>query len=88
MKDLVYYNLCSTEEEGFIVYGVELVSTCEEKSYLGRISLNRLSCSKQLVLDILHYLYENSIKPDSAQYIVEDILNLKKLPDENVLVIN
>ncbi len=86
-KELVYYNLCSTEEKDYVVYGLEITSEIGKK-LTNKSALNKISCSKKLVLDILNYLYENSVRPDSAIYVVEDILNLKKISDKNVLLIS
>ncbi len=90
-REIITYRLCKTQEEDLTVYGIELGSLLKDK-YINyeknkKNLLERISCSKELVLDVLKYLYENSIKPESAYSIVTDILNTRKCRRESSITI-
>lgn len=88
-EELVKYRLCKTEEKNFTTYGIEIISLVNSgNKESSKEALERISCSKETVLGILKYLYENSIRPDSARCIVADILNTNKIFEESALVLS
>lgn len=91
-REIITYKLCKTQEEDLTVYGIELDSLLKNE-YINyeknkKNLLERISCSKELVLDVLKYLYENSIRPESAYSVVIDILNARKFLSENAITLS
>ena len=91
-REIITYRLCKTQEEDLTVYGIELDSLLKDE-YINykknkKNLLERISCSKELALDILKYLYENSIRPESAYSVVMDILNAKKFLNKNAITLS
>ena len=83
----INYNLCTVKENDFVAYGIEVIDSFGKTSSK-MYKIQRISCSKDYVLEILKFLYENSVKPDEAPYVVFDILNEKRLLEDSILVIN
>jgi len=82
--ETVNYCLCTTKNTDFTAYGIDIYSCSgSENSFetqkKDEAELKIISNSKDFVLKILKYLYENSIKPDTAKYIILDIINKYKL---------
>lgn len=73
-QEQILYNLCKTKSQNIVTYGVEIVSKKQQKRQ--QCTLSSLSNVETLILDILKFLYENSIKPDSAPAVISDIFNL------------
>lgn len=69
----IIYNLCITEENTASSYGIEIIS---KKKTTQKCQLISISDSKSYILEILTFLYENSIKPDTALGIISDIFTL------------
>lgn len=70
-EESIDYNLVCSNDSTNAKYGIELVSVlcndvCKE-SVLG------ISSSKERVMDVIKYLYENSVKIDSCRDIISDI---------------
>ena len=86
-SETVEYFLLTTREKDFDVYGIEVLSGDVKKDAIEKQDLKRISYSKDYVLDILKYLYENSIKPEATLGIVLDILNINKIEKSNSLVL-
>lgn len=70
----ISYNLCTSHSKTVTTYGVELISKKGKGSQT--CTLSSISTTKKLVLEILTFLYENSVKPDSAPGVISDIFNL------------
>ncbi len=85
-REKITYRLCKTQEEDLTIYGIELGYLLKGNyNYKeGKNIIERISNSKEVVLNILKYLYENSVKPESARSIVTDILNEKKFLDKKI----
>ena len=85
-REKITYRLCKTQEEDLTIYGIELGYLLKENyNYKeDKNIIERISNSKEVVLNILKYLYENSVKPESARSIVTDILNEKKFLDKKI----
>ena len=84
--EIINYCLLITEEKNFTVYGIEVSSHFEKQSEKkDKIKVKAISCSEEFVLDIIKYLYENSIKPDTTKCIIQDIISKYTLSDENEL---
>lgn len=73
-QEQILYNLCKTNSQNIITYGVEIVS--KKRQGQQQCTLSGLSNIETRILDILKFLYENSIKPDSAPGVISDIFNL------------
>ncbi len=69
----IYYNLYETESQEFTAYGIEVIS--EKNNKVEKISLKQISDSKVFIINIITYLYENSVKPCSACGIISDLIN-------------
>ena len=69
----LYYNFYETENPSYTTYGIEIISKKKNKSET--TSLQQISESKCLIINIITYLYENSIKPNSACGIISDLIN-------------
>mgnify|MGYP001011983181 CR=1 FL=1 len=69
----ISYNLFEYSEPNGKIFGIEIgySDNFETKNTL----IKNISYSKNLVLDIITYLYENSIKDESAEYIIKDIMS-------------
>ena len=87
-REIIIYRLCKTQEEDLTTYGIELsyllndrYNTCNESKNM----IERISCSEEIVLNILKYLYENSVKPETAHSIIADILNEKNLLSKKIM---
>ena len=83
--ETVNYCLCTTKNTDFTAYGIDIYSCSGPKNSFeaqkkDEAELKIISSSKDFVLKILKYLYENSIKPDTAKYIILDIINKYKFP--------
>ena len=87
--ETINYCLLTTEEKNFVVYGIEVSSNFEKQGEKkDETKVKVISCSEEFVLDIIKYLYENSIKPDTAKCIIQDIINKYTLSGENELHLN
>ncbi|MBR1779225.1 MAG: hypothetical protein IJ758_01825 [Clostridia bacterium] len=69
----IYYNLYETDIDSAPTYGVEIIS--EKDTIREKTSLKQISDSKSFIVDIIRYLYENSIRPESACGIISDLIN-------------
>lgn len=89
-REIITYRLCKTQAEDLTIYGIELGYLLKENyNYKGgKNMIERISSSKEMVLNILKYLYENSVKPESACNIVADILNEKKFLGEKIVFLD
>ena len=81
--ETINYCLCTTKNTDFTAYGIDIYSCSGaggsfETHKKEESELKIISNSKDFVLKILKYLYENSIKPDTAKYIILDIINKYK----------
>lgn len=73
-KSNVCYNLVTTVSDLLTYYGIEIILN----NYIDKpekICFEAVSESKSLVLDIITFLYENSIKPDSSLAIISDLIS-------------
>ncbi len=73
-KESVYYNLIKTVSDTLTCYGVEIILK-NSLDQLDTVKLEGISESKIFVLEIIKFLYENSIKPNSALAIVSDLIS-------------
>lgn len=72
----VYYNLLfQNEEEENMVYGIELVSSINGK--MENQIFDGISASRETTLNILKFLYENSVRPYEFIGIVSDLISSK-----------
>ena len=70
----VYYNLLfQNEGEENMVYGIELVSSINGK--LENQIFEGVSDSEETTLNILRFLYENSVRPYDFVGLVSDIIS-------------
>jgi len=69
----VYYNLYETNSGSNTTYGIEIIS--EKNHALEETSLKQISESKNFIVNILTYLYENAVKPEHALGIINDLIN-------------
>lgn len=76
-KEIVYYNLITTLSDKLTYYGIEIILESENDSP-ERTCFEGLSESKSFVLDIIKFLYENSIKPCSSLAIISDLISAEE----------
>ena len=68
----ILYNLCEDPESGGKGHGIQIISK-NTKGIQSRV-FEKLSDSEDVVKNIITYLYENSVKIESAEYIIQDVL--------------
>lgn len=73
-KNNVYYNLVKTISDDLTYFGIEIVLKNDisnpEKAFFDGISE-----SENYVLNIIKFLYENSVKPDVSLEIISDLVS-------------
>ena len=73
-KKNVYYNLVKTISDDLTYFGIEIILKNDinnpEKAFFDGISE-----SENYVRNIIKFLYENSIKPDSSLEIISDLVS-------------
>ena len=72
-KETIDYNLLNSLNNKNDTYGIEVVSVMSGNMY--KESMVNLSRSKDKVMNVIKYLYENSVKIESFSDIVKDIFN-------------
>lgn len=70
----IEYNVYESQIEGLIVYGVHLKE--KRRSIVTEKIIECVSCDYCKILDILQFLYENSIGPVNVSDIVEDLMDV------------
>ncbi len=73
----IYYNLIKTMSDTLTCYGIEIILK-NNSTNLETANFEGISESKTFVLDIIKFLYENSIKPDSSLYIISDLISARE----------
>lgn len=76
-EEIVYYNLIKNVSDTLTCYGIEIVLK-NSLDTLDSVKFEGISESKIFVLDIIKFLYENSIKPDSALAIISDLISAQE----------
>ncbi len=74
-EEEVYYSLAQSNEVSGPVYGIEVSSVCNGKRECDRVE--SITSVKETVLDIIQYLYENSVKLEAFEDVVNDFINKK-----------
>lgn len=77
-RENVYYNLVKTVSEELTFYGIEIILK-DSSDNPEKVCFEGLSESKDFVLDVIKFLYENSIKPDSSLAIISDLISMQEL---------
>ena len=72
-RKTIEYNICESELGDFTIYGVHLRE--KKRAVIVEKIVNHVSSDYCKVLDILQFLYENSVSPVNAKDIVEDLLH-------------
>lgn len=67
------YNLCETENEEGLQYGIQLIVNSESQKE--EIAIENISNNKQYVLDLITYLYENAIDTIHFRDVIIDYMN-------------
>ena len=70
----IEYNVYESQVEGLIVYGVHLKE--KRRTIVTERVVKYVSCDYCKILDILQFLYENSIGPINVNDIVEDLMDV------------
>lgn len=70
-EEEVFYSLSDTVINGENIYGIEVSSLCDHKETSEAI--HNISTSKEKVMNIIQYLYENSIKTEVFRDIISDM---------------
>lgn len=73
-KNNVYYNLVKTISDNLTYFGIEVILK-NEKANLETALFQGVSESEKNVRDILKFLYENSIKPETSVEIISDLVS-------------
>ena len=74
-EEHIYYDLLETYSFNFTFFGIEIVQKNSSNDVLNKIYFEGISEQKGFVLDIIKFLYENSIKPDSALAVISDLIS-------------
>ena len=73
-KKNVYYNLVKTISDDLTYFGIEIILKNDinnpEKAFFSGISE-----SENYVMNIITFLYENAIKPDTSLEIISDLVS-------------
>ena len=67
------YNLCETQSEDGLQYGIQLIVNSENQKE--EIAIENISNNKQYVLDLITYLYENAIDTIHFRDVIIDYMN-------------
>ncbi len=73
-KEEILYRLSDDIVDGNSTYGIQVFSICEDNETSE--SVQNISSSKEMVLDIIKYLYENSVKTENFKDIIFDMYKL------------
>lgn len=73
-EEAVLYSLSDTVIKGENVYGIEVSSLCGQKEMSE--SIHNISSSKEEVMSVIKYLYENSVKAEIFKDIVSDMYGI------------
>ncbi len=73
-EEAVSYSLSDTVIKGENVYGIEVSSLCGKKEMSE--SIHNISSSKEEVMSVIKYLYENSVKAEIFKDIVSDMYGI------------
>lgn len=78
-EEEVFYSLSDTVIKGENMYGIEVSSLCDQKEISEAI--HNISTSREEVINIIQYLYENSVKTEVFRDIISDMYGvLNKRP--------
>ncbi len=72
-KNNVYYNLVKTVSDNLTYFGIEVILK-NEQANPEKALFQGVSESEKNVRDILKFLYENSIKPETSVEIISDLV--------------
>lgn len=70
-EEEVFYSLSDTVIKGENIYGIEVSSLCDQKEVSEAI--HNISSSREEVMNIIKYLYENSVKTEVFKDIISDM---------------
>lgn len=70
-EEEVFYSLSDTVVKGENIYGIEVSSLCDQKEVSEAI--HNISRSREEVMNIIKYLYENSVKTEVFKDIISDM---------------
>ena len=73
-EEAVLYSLSNTVIKGESVYGIKVSSLCGQKEISETI--HNISSSKEEVMRVIKYLYENSVKAEIFKDIVSDMYGI------------
>ena len=71
-KETIVYNELLTTFDNMEFYGIEITSSIDEEKFV----VQRLSDKERDVMDILTFLYENSVRVNGCDSILEDTFKL------------
>lgn len=71
-SEVIVYNKLLTSPDDIEFYGIEITSNISGEKFVVR----RLSDREKDVMDILTFLYENSVRVNDCKSILEDVLKL------------
>lgn len=70
-EEEVFYSLSDTVIKGENIYGIEVSSLCDQKEVSEAV--HNISSSREEVLNIIKFLYENSVKTEVFKDIISDM---------------